>query len=391
MRAFEIIQRQFEADLAGVHLARLRLVFTAVVSAVRCGQLSLTALGRAIAERTTHKHGIKRVDRLLGNTHLHAERLQFYRSIARRVISARTRPLIIIDWTAVTPKLWALVAAVSFQGRALTIYAETHPISRYLKPSVNAAFLRRLAMVIPSGCSPIILADAGFRSPFMELVVKKKWDYVIRLRGPARIRHKYGRGWTRLSFLFGQAGPRAKDLGRVEIGLRRRYVTRLICARRPVRHRTYRTRVRRGSVAWRERRSAFEPWVIATSLNEPSKRIVGLYARRMQIEETFRDTKSARYGMSLGNARTRSQDRANTLLLLASLAHLVSILLGIAAEASRLHRGYQANTTVKKRVLSLARLGRLFASSARDLVIGRALNGLAWSAFRDRVENGLAY
>src|SRR5512133_654288 len=168
----QIIQRQFQVDLAGVHLARTRLVFSAVFTALRCGRLSLTALGRAIADRTTHKHGIKRIDRLLGNTRLHEERIVFYRAIARRLVVANSSPVIIVDWTAVTPKLWALVAAVSFQGRALTIYAETHPICQYLKPHVNAAFLRQLEAVLPRGCAPVIVADAGFRSPFLALVAQ---------------------------------------------------------------------------------------------------------------------------------------------------------------------------------------------------------------------------
>jgi DDE family transposase len=391
VRAVEIIQRQFQIDLAGVHLARVRVVFAVVFTALRCGQLSLTALGRAIAERTTHKHGIKRIDRLLGNARLHDEQLVFYRAIARKVIAAESAPLIIVDWTAVTPKLWALVAAVSFQGRALTIYAETHPISRYLKPYVNSAFLRRLKTVLPRGCQPIILADAGFRSPFMKLVERMGWDYVVRLRGPARIRHRYGRGWTRLGFLFGQTGARAKDFGRVEIGQRTRYVTRLVGIRRPVRHRGYHSRVRHGTVRWRERRAAHEPWILATSLALESPRIVALYARRMQIEETFRDAKSTRFGMSLGHARTRSPDRANVLLLLASLAHLFALLLGLAAEAARLHLGYQANTLATRRVLSLVRLGRLLVNSGHDALLASAVDDCAWSSFRARVAEGLSF
>jgi hypothetical protein len=387
----QIIQRQFQLDLAGVHVARMRLVFAAVFTALRCGRVSLTALGRAIALRTTHKHGIKRVDRLLGNAKLHRELVVFYRAIARRVVIAGSTPLIIIDWTAVTPKLWALAAAVSFNGRALTIYAETHPISRYLKPAVNAAFLRRLEEVLPRGCVPVILADAGFRSPFMKLVVKMGWDYVVRLRGPARIRHKYGRGWTRLTFLFGQTGTRPKDFGRVEIGRRTRYVTRLVGVRRPIRHRKHRARTRGGVPVRHERKAAHEPWILATSLAVESARVVALYARRMQIEETFRDTKSARFGLSLEHARPRSDQRANVLFLLASLAHLFALLLGIAAETARLHRGYQANTTVSKRVLSLVMLGRFLANSGKDELLAAALDECAWNSFQARVGEGLAF
>ena len=120
MRATQIL-RQFEDELGDVHLARSRAVFAAVRMVLRSGRLSLTCLGRAIAERTSPKHGIKRIDRLLGNARLHREQLTFYRAIARRVVGSAVRPVILVDWTSVTPKLWALVAAVPFEGRALVI------------------------------------------------------------------------------------------------------------------------------------------------------------------------------------------------------------------------------------------------------------------------------
>lgn len=391
MRAIHIIQRQFRPDLQGVHLARFRLVFAAVFTALRCGRLSLTALGRAIADTTSHKHGIKRIDRLLGNVRLYEERIAFYQAISRRVVGASSRPLVIIDWTAVTPKLWALVAAVSFQGRSVTIYAESHPIARYLKPWVNAAFLKRVKAVLPRDCRPIILADAGFRSPFMKLVEEMGWDYVIRLRGPAKLRHKYGRGWTELFELFDRASTRPKDFGYVEIGERVRYRTRLVGVRRPIRHRKYHSRQRHSTVVRRERAQAQEPWVLATSLPVESARVVALYARRMQIEEMFRDTKDPRFGMCLGHARPRLEHRADVLLLLASLAHLLALLLGIGAEAARLARGFQANTIVKRRVLSLVTLGRLLVMNGDERVLRAALGDAAWVAFRARVAEGLIF
>jgi hypothetical protein len=119
--------------------------------------------------------------------------------------------------------------------------------------------------------------------------------------------------------------------------------------------------------------------------------VVALYARRMQIEETFRDAKSPRFGMSLGFARPRSEPRADVLLLLASLAHLFALLVGIAAEAARLHRGYQANTVVTKRVLSLVMVGRFLVRSGNDSVLAAALEEGSWSSFRARVAEGLSF
>ncbi len=105
MRASQIL-RQFESDLRPVHLARIRAVFATVHTLLRSGKLSLTNLGRAIADHTSPKHGIKRIDRLLGNRRLHAERFTFYRAIAHRVIGRCQRPVILVDWTSVTAEIW---------------------------------------------------------------------------------------------------------------------------------------------------------------------------------------------------------------------------------------------------------------------------------------------
>ena len=79
--------------------------------------------------------------------------------------------------------------------------------------------------------------------------------------------------------------------------------------------------------------------------------VVGIYARRMQIEETFRDAKNHRFGWSLGDVRLSTPQAYAVLLTLAALAFLVVTLIGMAAERRGAHRAYQANTE-KRRVLS---------------------------------------
>ena len=101
------------------------------------------------------------------------------------------------------------------------------------------------------------------------------------------------------------------------------------------------------------RQSALDPWLLATSVTSgDAAYIVSLYARRMQIEETFRDAKNHRFGWCLSDARTSTHQRTLMLLLLAAFAMTIATLIGLAAEASGAHRAYQANTTVTQRVLS---------------------------------------
>jgi hypothetical protein len=378
MRADAILQRSFERDLERVHLARIRLVFVAVYTLLRSGKLSLTSLGRAIAG-SAPKHGIKRIDRLLGNVRVHAERLEFYRAIARRLITPGSRPVLIVDWTAITTQLWALVAAVSHEGRALIVYAETHDISSYAKPHVNKAFIERLRAVLPR-CSPVVLTDAGFRGPWMKLVQSFGWDYIGRVRGLARVRRDKGEAWSDIEHLWRMAGARPSDLGSFEFGLKIRFRTRVVAIRKKLRYQ--RRPTKRDYGPERARRAAREPWILATSLDVRASKVVQLYSRRMQVEETFRDAKSHRFGICLSHARTHSTSRADILVLLAAFAHVLYVLVGVAAEAARLQFRYQANTTTKRRVLSLPTLGRLVFRDHAEELLEPALSLCAASSLR---------
>jgi hypothetical protein len=368
MRAEEILQRRFEHELGSIHLSRVRLVFAAVYTLLRSGKLSLTSLGRAIAGATAHRHGIKRIDRLLGNRHIHRERVDFYRALARGLVRPGSRPLVIVDWTAVTTQLWALVAAVPYQGRALIIYAETHGITSYMKPHVNKAFLDNVKAVLPA-CTPIIVTDAGFRTPWMRLVLSYGWDYISRVRGLNLIRSARDEAWCDIERLWKMTGATASELGSYEIGRKTHFRTRVVGIRKKPKYQ--RRPAKRDFGPKRQKRAAREPWILATSLSARPAKVVAMYSLRMQIEETFRDAKSHRFGISLSHARTHSSSRADVLLLLAAFAHVLYVLLGLAAEAVDLQWRYQANTIRRRRVLSLAMLGRLvLADHAPDLLQG---------------------
>jgi hypothetical protein len=93
--------------------------------------------------------------------------------------------------------------------------------------------------------------------------------------------------------------------------------------------------------------------------------VVRAYEKRMQIEETFRDLKSHRWGYGLQYARSRCPARLENLLLLTTLATLATWLAGLAAKAAELARHFQANTVRDTAVLSVFFLGRRILSSPR--------------------------
>lgn len=390
MRITNILLRQFGKDLKGIHAARLRLVFTATWALLCAGKISLTSIGRMIAVRTTQKHGIKRVDRLLGNQRLWSELQDFYRAIARRLIPEGSRPVIVVDWTSLSATMWTLTAAVSFQGRALAIYSESHPISRYAKPAVHRAFLRSLREILPQQCVPIIVTDAGFRSPWMKEVAALEWDYVCRLRGVNKLRKVGTTGWRTLRSFFLNVTRREKDFGAYQVGRLIRHTTRIVGYRKRgswlrLGQQHEKSNKRREGRTTKKRRAAREPWVLATSLPSSPQKVVAHYRRRMQIEQTFRDNKNSRFGLSLAEARTRTAHRADVLTLLANLAHLTTTLAGLIAERRRLDRGYQANTLRTRRVFSLSRLGRLLLATGESRRLDFGDVNAAWEHLRMRL------
>ena len=73
-----------------LHLKRLNSLTLACHALLDCKTLTLTELGRNLPTKARTKHNIKRIDRLLGNRHLHKERLAVYRWHASFICSGNT-------------------------------------------------------------------------------------------------------------------------------------------------------------------------------------------------------------------------------------------------------------------------------------------------------------
>lgn len=78
----------------------------------------------------------------------------------------------------------------------------------------------------------------------------------------------------------------------------------------------------------------------------------------MQIEETFRDVKNHRWGLSLRYARSRDGKRLEVLLLIAALTTFLHWLFGLIARQQGLARHFQANTVRNRPVLSVVFVGQ---------------------------------
>jgi hypothetical protein len=280
--------------------------------------------------------------------------------------------VILVDWTQVCGRHVALVAAVPIGGRALTIYAEVHPLKRLGNAAVERRFLVALKAIIPSECRSIIVSDAGFKGPFFRAVLDCGWDFLGRVRGTTKAISATGETISKEQF-YALASTTPLDLGTFRLFVKQRIPCRLVLVRK--RRRPGPKRLPPACKEERElRQSALDPWLLATSLSDgEATDLVRQYAKRMQIEETFRDAKNHRFGWSLGAVQLSTPQRAAVLLALASVAFLVVTLIGMTAERAGHHRRYQANTRIQ-RVLSF-----LVLASA---ILRRAENICSLAAFR---------
>ncbi len=104
--------------------------------------LTLTSLGRALLSKA--KHCIKRINRLLGNTHLHRDRLDIYRWHYHQICSVNPQPIVLIDWVDVREyeRLMVLRASKTLDGRSVCS-DQTFPFSEYNSPRSHHQFLNR--------------------------------------------------------------------------------------------------------------------------------------------------------------------------------------------------------------------------------------------------------
>ena len=85
-----------------IHLTRLRALLTAVETATQQHRLTLTDLGRVLKSPALVKHNITRMDRLLGNGRLSAERTGLYTVVTQWILVQVTAPLVLVDWSTLT-------------------------------------------------------------------------------------------------------------------------------------------------------------------------------------------------------------------------------------------------------------------------------------------------
>ncbi|WP_413791797.1 IS4 family transposase [Pseudomonas sp. N4] len=362
MQAIRFLHTALAQALPNIHARRLTALMCCVSALLQGQCLTLTALGRFMPSRAYPKHAIKRVDRLLGNPHLRAERPLFYWVMLRALLGNLKHPLILVDWSPIDApgKFFLLRAAIPLAGRSFPIYESVH--EKEGCPRYQKRLLQTLAQILPENCIPILVADAGFRRPWIKAVEAQGWYYVGRVRNRDLYRVAL-EPWQSVRNLYAHATASPKSLGRIEMTRSAPHFINLYCVKHSPKGRKHQ-RVT-GSIAKNKlsrvcAHRESEPWLLASNLPEQQwspAQIAAIYKRRMQIEEGFRDVKSHRFGFAFDLHRSHCPERIEALLLIAALTNYVTFLMGLLARQRGHERHFQSNSLKDKRVLSLWRLG----------------------------------
>jgi len=359
MHAIKVLQRCLDSTIANLDPRRIEALFRAVAALLAGRRLVLMDLARADLQSARVRAPLKCFDRLLGNRHLHAVVERFYGGMACWLVR-QPRPVIIVDWTDLKAdqSLHLLRAAVPVGGRTLTLFEQIHPQSALGSAAAERAFLQRLRELLPGEARPIIVTDAGFRQRWFADVQQLGWDYLGRVRGGSRVRVE-DQPWQPLDALHPRASSEPQSFA-ATLNQTRPWDCRLILVRRAAKGRLARTRFGQPSRCRRSLKAAArarDPWVLATSLDCAPRRVVALYAKRMQIEQSFRDLKSTRYGAAFELSLTRSAARLAVLLLLHALATLAAYLTGLASRIPLLQAHCVPQPHQKRQAYSLIRIG----------------------------------
>ncbi len=370
MRASEVLQRCLADALGPMHALRERVLLKAVEALMGGWRLTLIDLARRWPGAERVRAPLKAADRLLSNQHLQAECLSLHSAMARWLLRG-SRPLIVIDWSDLkADKSWCLLrAAVPVGGRTLTLLDRVYPGEAQGSPRAERQFLHQLRALIPDGVRPILITDAGFRTPWFRAVQALGWSWVGRLRGTTLVKPvevvNHPDQWVSCRCLWQLVQPKPRELAPMHINRSDPLVCPLVVHGKPPRGRKHynrrcRSEVARSSHSRKAAASVREPWLIIASpdlTDANARQLVGLYARRMQIEASFRDLKSHRYGAAFEDSLTRCGQRLAVLLMLNTLAGFACWLAGMASEQNGQATWLAPRTTARK-LYSTLRIGR---------------------------------
>lgn len=368
MRATKVLQKCLDGALGSIHACRQRVLFLAVEALIAGRRLTLIDVARAWPGAERVRAPLKALDRLLSNAHLYSERERIYAGMAHWLVRT-ARPIIVVDWSDLkADRSWHLLrAAVPVGGRTLPILDMVFPNGQQGTPVAERLFLQRLQQILPPDVQPMVITDAGFRAPWFRTLEAMGWYWVGRLRHrtfvkPVDVADTPDQ-WVPCKALYELARTTPRDLGLMDTVRNHALTCRVALVRKPCKGRKMLNRQGQPTRSSHSNQNAArerEPWIILASprlADLSAAQLVELYARRMQIELSFRDLKSHRYGQGFEDSLTRKGKRIEILLLIQALAAFACWLFGMACARAGIDHWLTPFRSARK-LYSTLRLGQ---------------------------------
>lgn len=350
-----------------IHTKRLQAVMDVATGLQHSQKLSISAIGRHLKSDAKLKHRIKKVDRLLGNKHLYSELSDIYSGLSQYVFKYiaqdKISPIVIdLCFLKDDQDIQMLSAEIATQGRTVPLYREVFEKGQ-LKGR-EKEFISKLGLCIPEGRDVLIIMDAGFGDSWFAAIETKNWYWLVRARSGKYVKLSEHEDWQEASELFSQIGTRAKCYENAYITKNQPRACRIITKngssiskrKKPMKlPRNY------NAANGNYQRLSKEPWLLATNIPKKynTTQVLNAYKKRMQIEESFRDIKSIRYGLGGRQVETRCIYRWGIIILLAAIAQISLWIIGVIGHSQGFQKEFQSNTVKDKKVFSYFYLGQL--------------------------------
>lgn len=398
MQKAQIVARVMSCCQAMMHAGRWSALRDAAVALVGGAKLSLASLALGTERETALRHRVKFIDRLLGNTHLWAQRIEVYGALADWLLHDVEQVLIVVDWSSLSADLkwhW-LRASIVLEGRSLTLYEEVHARKHLGNYQVHRRFVERLAQILmPLGRTPIVITDAGFRGTWFQLLRGQGWHWIGRVRNRDFVRTAQS-DWYPAKQLYRRATSEAQDLGAFESARSNPTRCRLVLVKRKPtgrKHRYPSGKEQRHTQAKKNAALNREPWLLSCApglAHLSAQAVINIYAQRMRIEQEFRDTKNIVLGMGLSQARSSGAQRLQVLLLIARIAQMAQRLIGEAAKTQQLELQLMCTNGSTHREISVMTLARRVIDHPR---LFRSLGDVsgAWHTVRSQINNAVPH
>lgn len=363
----ELLHKAFKRSCPEIHKRRL----TALMDVVQGGQTSLNlsqaSIGRSLPGISKRKHKIKKVNRLCHNGQLLSECPKLYQAMSGYVLSYLTQDTelpIVIDLCFMKDdrQVQMLSAELVNKGRSIPLYREVFSEGQLKRRAPD--FIARLKQCIGFNRKVIIIMDAGFFEDWFKAIEAAGWYWIARVRMGRSMYLAEKQAWLSYSDYISSVGRRVKTHTDVLLTKKHKHACRLVSVKKAAKGRhciTTRKKISRGSASASYNKASKEPWVLASNLptSVSARKIIKFYEKRMQIEESFRDLKSHRFGLGGHYISSSSISVWAISMLVASILQVILLIIGLCAREQGMQRIFQANTSYDKRVFSDIYLAKL--------------------------------